>query len=79
MIDDVTVCFIATVFVFVFVIVAAFVIYVILPLKEERDYIKMEISRSDEEDERKAWERELEEFYINRIPVVRRLYYRFKK
>lgn len=42
-----------------------------LPFKEEKDYIKIEIARSYDEDEYRYWKRELKTLYISKIPIVR--------
>ena len=53
-----------------FIVVALFVNFFI-PFKEERDYIKMEMERSFEEEEYLYWKRELKMLYISKIPIVR--------
>lgn len=52
-----------------FLIVALFVNFFI-PFKEERDYIKMEMARSYEEEEYRYWRRELKYLYLRSIPIV---------
>ncbi len=42
-----------------------------LPFKEMRDYIKMEMERSLEDEEYLYWENELKKLYINNIPILR--------
>ena len=54
-----------------FLIIALFINFY-LPFKEERDYIKLEISRSNDK-ERKYWKRILREFYISHIPIIGRI------
>ena len=54
-----------------FLIVALFVNFFI-PFKEERDYIKMEMQRSYEEDEYRYWRRELKYLYLRSIPLIGR-------
>lgn len=56
-----------------FLIVALFVNFFI-QFKEERDYIKMEIQRSYEEDEYRYWRRELKYLYLRSIPLIGRFF-----
>ena len=56
-----------------FIVVALFVNFFI-PFKEERDYIKMEMQRSYEEDEYRYWKRELKQLYLRSIPLIGRLF-----
>lgn len=56
-----------------FIVVALFVNFFI-PFKEERDYIKMEMQRSYEEDEYRYWKRELKHLYLRSIPLIGRLF-----
>ena len=56
-----------------FLIVALFVNFFI-PFKEERDYIKMEMQRSYEEDEYRYWRRELKYIYLRSIPLIGRFF-----
>ena len=56
-----------------FLIVALFVNFFI-PFKEERDYIKMEMQRSYEEDEYRYWRRELKYLYLRSIPLIGRFF-----
>ena len=56
-----------------FLIVALFVNFFI-PFKEERDYIKMEMERSYEEDEYRYWRRELKYLYLRSIPLIGRFF-----
>ena len=48
----------------------AFFINSYLPFKDERDYIKMEMERSFEEEEYLYWKKELKKLYISKIPIV---------
>lgn len=52
----------------------AFFINLYLPFKEERDYIKMEMERSYEEDEYRYWRRELKYLYLRSIPLIGRFF-----
>ena len=52
----------------------AFFINLYLPFKEERDYIKMEMERSYEEDEYLYWRRELKYLYLRSIPLLGRFF-----
>ncbi len=56
-----------------FLIVALFVNFFI-PFKEERDYIKMEMARSYEEEEYRYWRRELKYLYLRSIPLIGRFF-----
>lgn len=56
-----------------FIVVALFVNFFI-PFKDERDYIKMEMQRSYEEDEYRYWKRELKHLYLRSIPLIGRLF-----
>ena len=56
-----------------FIIIALFVNFFI-PFKEERDYIKMEMERSYEEDEYLYWRRELKYLYLRSIPLLGRFF-----
>ena len=56
-----------------FLIVALFVNFFI-PFKEERDYIKMEMARSFEEEEYRYWRRELKYLYLRSIPLIGRFF-----
>ena len=56
-----------------FLITALFVNFFI-PFKEERDYIKMEMQRSYEEDEYRYWRRELKYLYLRSIPLIGRFF-----
>ena len=42
-----------------------------LPFIRERDYIKMEMIRSYDEEEYLHWKKRLKELYISRIPIIR--------
>ena len=55
-------------------IILAFFINFLLPFKEERDYIKMEMARSYEEDEYRYWRRELRKLYLRSIPLIGRFF-----
>lgn len=63
-----------TIFVVLFV-VAAFIVHFWLPFIKQRNYIKMEIRRSDGE-EKKYYERQLKLFYASHIPLVRRFIFK---
>jgi len=56
-----------------FIIIALFVNFFI-PFKEERDYIKMEMDRSYEEEEYFYWGRELKYLYLRSIPLLGRFF-----
>lgn len=61
----------------VFVILVIFIVVFInayLPFKERRDYIKMEIGRSDSEREYRYWKKELKRLYIKSIPLIGRFF-----
>lgn len=57
-----------------FFIILALVINFFIPFKEERDYIKMEMERSYEEDEYLYWRRELKYLYLRSIPLLGRFF-----
>lgn len=57
-----------------FFIILALVINFFIPFKEERDYIKMEMERSYEEDEYRYWRRELKYLYLRSIPLIGRFF-----
>lgn len=66
-----------------FVIIAVFIIFFILlaffvnfyiPFKEDRDYIKMEMERSFDEEEYRYWRRELKYLYLRSIPLIGRFF-----
>ena len=63
-----------TIFVVLFV-VAAFIVNFWLPFIKQRNYIKMEIRRSDGE-EKKYYERQLKLFYASHVPLVRRFIFK---
>ena len=56
-----------------FFIVLAFYFNVIAPFMKARDYIKMEMQRSDV-DEYYYWKRELKRLYISHIPIIGRFF-----
>ena len=56
-----------------FFIVLAFYINVIAPFMKARDYIKMEMQRSDG-DEYYYWKSELKRLYISHIPIIGRFF-----
>ena len=43
---------------------------VFIPFKKQRDYIKMEMKRSLEEQEYRYWRRELKKLYLQAIPLI---------
>jgi len=49
-------------------------VHLYLPFREERNYIKMEMARSFEEEEYLFWKRELKCLYLRSIPVIGRLF-----
>ena len=51
-------------------LILAFYVNLYLPFKKERDYIKMEMGRSYEEEYR-YWKHELKMLYISKVPIVR--------
>lgn len=50
----------------------AYFFRVYVPFADERDFIKMEIMRCDE-DGRRKWTRRLRELYISQIPILGRI------
>ncbi len=69
LLNDETGFVIIVVFIISFIVIAFF-INSYLPFKKERDYIKIEITRSFEEEEYLYWRRELKMLYISKIPIV---------
>jgi len=55
-------------------LIAALFINFFIPFKEERDYIKMEMARSFEEEEYRYWRRELKYLYLRSIPLIGRFF-----
>ncbi|MBE7054286.1 MAG: hypothetical protein E7391_08455 [Ruminococcaceae bacterium] len=56
-------------------LIIGFVTNVVLPLKEEAQYIKMEMNRSIG-GEYRYWKRKLKQLYISYIPVYRAFYFK---
>ena len=67
--NDEFLIFIAALIIGLFIILA-FIFNIFLPFMEERDYIKMEMQRSYEEEEYRYWRRELKYLYLRSIPIV---------
>ena len=65
---------IITIFVISFAI-TAFIVNFLIPFISEKNYLKMEIKRSQGE-EKKYYERKLKLFYASHIPLVRRFIYK---
>lgn len=57
-----------------FFLILAFFINFFIPFKKERDYIKMEMARSYDEDEYRYWRRELKYLYLRSIPLIGRFF-----
>lgn len=53
--------------IFIFMILAVFIVKVIVPFSRERSYIKAEINRTDGE-ELCYWKHELKKLYVRQIP-----------
>lgn len=66
--DKITLLIIATIIGFFLFLLIFINIY--LPFKDERDYIKMEMERSADEEEYQYWQRELKMLYMSKIPIV---------
>ncbi len=47
---------------------------IIVPLMKEREYIKMEMQRSFNEEAYRYWKNELKRAYLRRIPFIGRFY-----
>ena len=73
LLNDEFLIFIAAVIIGGFIIIAFFINF-FLPFKEERDYIKMEMERSYEEEEYRYWRRELKYLYLRSIPLIGRFF-----
>ena len=56
-----------------FFLIFALVINLYLPFKNKRDYIKMEMSRSDD-NEYYYWKRKLKKLYLSYIPIIGRFF-----
>ena len=69
LLGDETLGFIAAILTLAFVIITFFVNFYI-PFKQERDYIKMEIRRSCEEEAYRYWKKELKYLYLRSIPLI---------
>lgn len=52
----------------------ALIVNFFIPFREERDYIKMEMERSFEEEEYRYWRRELKYLYLRSIPLIGRFF-----
>lgn len=63
------------VFAIIFVAFVVFFLNVYVPFKERRRYIKMEIKRSFEQQERLYWKKELKRLYLSHIPFVGRFFW----
>ncbi len=61
-------------FCFMILAIVLTIIYlkIVMPFLEERNYIKMEMKRSFNEDEYIFWKKILVSFYLKHIPIVRR-------
>ena len=73
LINDEFLLFVVAIIIGSFIIIALLVNFFI-PFKEERDYIKMEMDRSYEEDEYLYWRRELKYLYLRSIPLLGRFF-----
>ncbi len=62
--------FIVFVVVIIFFILFVLFINFYLPFKAERNYLKMEMARSFEEEEYLYWKNKLKMLYIRKIPIV---------
>ena len=71
--NDEFLIFIAALIIGLFIILA-FIFNIFLPFMEERDYIKMEMARSYEEEEYRYWRRELKYLYLRSIPLIGRFF-----
>ncbi len=56
-----------------FFILLAYCFNVVMPFIKERNYIKMEMQRSDDKEYR-YWKRELKRLYLSHIPIIGRFY-----
>lgn len=55
-------------------IIFAFVFNFFIPFKKERDFIKLEMAQSLEEDEYRYWKRRLKYLYLRSVPLVGRFF-----
>ena len=58
-----------------FFILIAFVINSVIPFLREREYIVMEMRRSNDEANRQHWRKELRRLYLGAIPIVGRFFW----
>ena len=63
----------------VLILSVIFLMNVLIPLKNARRYIIMELNRSSGQEERDYWERELKRLYLDAIPILRLFFRKEKK
>ena len=73
LLNDEFLIFIAAMIIGLFIILAFFINFFLL-FNEERNYIKMEMARSYEEEEYRYWRRELKYLYLRSIPLIGRFF-----
>ena len=62
------------VIILIFCIMIAFIINSVIPFFKEREYIKMEMERSSNDEEYRHWKRELKYMYLSSIPLIGRFF-----
>ena len=58
----------------ILIIIFATIMSSYIPFKEERDYIKMEMDRSYDEEEYLHWKNKLNNLYLRSIPLIGRFF-----
>ena len=53
-----------------FVVLVLVIVQVVIPFTRDRNYIKMEIDRADNEKDYKFWKKQLKRLYLKHIPIV---------
>lgn len=62
--------FLIGIVILIFFAIIIFWVTIVIPLAEQRDYIKMEMQRSTSETEYNYWEKELKKLYLRYIPII---------
>lgn len=65
-----TVVYILFALVILFFAASFFLVYVLKPFIEDRQYIKSEIKRAHSKNSRQYWKGELKKLYISYIPII---------
>ena len=67
-------CAFILIFLIAILVVVSFILNTVMPFIKEKDYIKMEMGRSFEEDEYIYWKSELKKLYLSHIPIIGRFF-----